>query len=170
MHADQLSPLGGAELAAELRAASADHLEFVSDRGVDALLEAGVIPVLCPVVPLYLRLEQEAPARRMIDRGLPIAISTDFNPGSCYLQSMPEVMTWAALRYRMTAAEALTAATLNAACSLGRGDRLGTIEPGKQADFVCLDVQNHVHLVYEIGRNAVRWVVKGGKLVHERGS
>ena len=106
----------------------------------------------------------------MIDRGLPVAISTDFNPGSCYLQNMTEVMAWAALRYRMTAAEALTAATLNAACSLGRGHLLGTLEPGKQADFVCLDVPNHVHLVYELGRNAVRWVVKGGNLACERGS
>jgi imidazolonepropionase len=170
MHADQLSASGGAELAAELGAHSADHLEFVTDRGIDALLEASVIPVLCPIVPLYLRIDAEAPARRMIDRGLPIALSTDFNPGSSYLQNMPEVMAWAALRYRMSAAETLTAATLNAACSLGRGDRLGTIEAGKQADLVCLDVPNHVHLVYELGRNAVRWVVKDGAIAHERAS
>jgi imidazolonepropionase len=168
LHADQLSQLGGAELAAELGAASADHLEFVSDRGIEALARAGVIPVLCPIVPLYLRVEQEAPARRMIDAGLPVALSTDFNPGSSYLQSMPEVLTFAALRYRMSAAEALTAATLNAACSLGRGDRLGTIEIGKQADFILLDVPNHRHLVYELGRNSVRSVVKRGEVVLER--
>jgi imidazolonepropionase len=168
IHADQLTPLGGAELAAELRAASADHLEFVSDRGIDALASAGVIPVLCPIVPLYLRVEKEAPARRMIDAGLPVAISTDFNPGSCYLQSMPQVLAFAALRYRMSAGEALTAATLNAACSLGRGDRLGTLEVGKDADLVVLDVPNHRHLVYEIGRNAVRTVVKRGRIVIER--
>jgi imidazolonepropionase len=168
LHADQLTPLGGAELAAELGAASADHLEFVTDRGIEALARAGVIPVLCPVVPLYLRLPQEAPARRMIAAGLAPAVSTDFNPGSCYLQSMPETLSWAALRYRMTAAEALTAATLNAACSLGRGEELGTLEVGKRADVAVLDVPNHRHLTYELGRNPVRAVIKGGAVVHER--
>ncbi|MEX1026011.1 MAG: imidazolonepropionase [Planctomycetota bacterium] len=165
MHVDQLSPLGGAELAAELGATSADHLEFVSDRGIDALGEAGVVPVLCPVVPLYLRVDQEAPARRMIDRGLAPALSTDFNPGSCYLQSLAEVASWAALRYRMTAEECLTAITLNAAASLGRADRLGSLEVGKQADLVVLDVPNLAHLVYELGRNPVRAVVKRGEVV-----
>lgn len=165
MHVDQLSSLGGAELAAELGAKSADHLEFVSDRGIDALGEAGVVPVLCPVVPLFLRIDKEAPARRMIDRGLAPAISTDYNPGSCYLQSLPEVASWAALRYSMTAEECLTAMTLNAAASLGRGDRVGTLEAGKQADLVVLDVPNLAHLVYELGRSPVRQVVKRGKLV-----
>jgi imidazolonepropionase len=168
MHADQLSALGGAELAAELGAASADHLEFVTERGIEALARSRVIPVLCPIVPLYLRVNQEAPARRMIDAGLAPALSTDFNPGSCYLQSMPQVLVFAALRYRMSAAEALTAATLNAACSLGRGDRLGTIEVGKQADLLVLDLANHRHLVYELGRNAVRAVVKRGEIALER--
>ena len=167
IHADQLSPLGGAELAAELGAARADHLEFIDARGIEALAGAGVVPVLCPVVPLYLRVAQEAPARAMVDAGLAPALSTDFNPGSCYLQSLPEVMTWAALRYRISAAEALCAATLNAACSLGRGDRIGTIEPGKQADLVVLDVPNHRHLVYELGRNPVAAVVKRG-IVRDR--
>jgi imidazolonepropionase len=169
VHADQLTQLGGAELAAEVGAASADHLEFVSEHGIEALAAAGVTAVLCPLVPLYLRVDQEAPARRMIDAGVPVALSTDFNPGSCFVQSMPEVLAFAALRYRMSAAEALTAATLNAACSLGRGDRVGTIEVGKQADLVCLDVPNHIHLVYEIGRNAVRAVVKRGAVAFERG-
>ena len=168
MHADQLSLLGGAELAAELGAASADHLEFVDERGIGALARAGVVPVLCPVVPLYLRVDREAPARALIAAGLAPALSTDFNPGSCYLQSMPEVLTWAALRYRMTAAETLTAATLNAACSLGRGDRLGSLEAGKDADLAVLDLPNHRHLVYELGRNPVRAVVKRGRVVHER--
>ena len=169
MHVDQLSPLGGAELAAELGAHSADHLEFVSDAGIGALEEASVIPVLCPLVPLYLRIEQEAPGRRMIDRGLAPAISTDFNPGSCFVQSMPEVMTWAALRFRMSAAECLTAATLNAAASLGRADRLGTIEVGKRADLVVLDQPSHRFLCYEFGRNAVRAVVAKGTVVRELG-
>jgi imidazolonepropionase len=168
LHADQLSLLGGARLAAELGAASADHLEFVDDAGIDALHAAGVVPILCPVVPLFLRIEREAPGRRMIDRGLPVAISTDFNPGSCYLQSLPTALAWASLRYRMSAAEALTAATLNAAASLGRAGRIGTLETGKDADFVVLDVPNHRHLVYEQGRNAVRAVVKKGRVAWRR--
>jgi len=168
LHVDQLTPLGGAELAAELGAASADHLEFVSERGIEALAAAGVVPVLCPLVPLYLRVEREAPARRMIEAGLAPALSTDFNPGSCYTQSMPEVLTWAALRLRMSAAECLTAATLNAAASLGRAGELGSLEVGKRADVLVLDVPNHEHLCYEFGRNPVRAVIKDGVLVHER--
>jgi imidazolonepropionase len=104
----------------------------------------------------------------MIDAGLAPAVSTDFNPGTCYLSSLPEALSWAALRYRMTAGEALTAATLNAACSLGRGSRLGSIEEGKQADLVVLDVPNHKHLVYELGRNPVRAVIKAGEVVLDR--
>ena len=152
----------------QLGAASADHLEYISDRGIESLAEAGVVPVLCPLVPLVLRQAQEAPARRMIAAGLAPALATDFNPGTCFTQSIPEAITWAALRLRMSAGECLTAATLNAAASLGRGARLGALEPGRQADLVVLDVPNHVHLVYEHGRNAVRAVVKRGRVVLER--
>jgi imidazolonepropionase len=106
----------------------------------------------------------------MIEAGLAPALATDFNPGSCYLQSMPEVLSWAALRYGFSAGEALTAATLNAACSLGSGDRLGTLEPGKEADLLVLDLPNHRHLTYELGRNPVRAVVKGGRVVLQRPS
>lgn len=164
MHVDQLSPLGGAELAAELGVQSADHLEFVSDRGIEALGRAGVVPVLCPLVPLYLRVEREAPARRMIDAGLPVAISTDFNPGSCPQQSLPVVMTWAALRYRMSAAECLTAATLNPACSLGRGAQIGTLEPGKRADLAIFSCSNLRQLVSEFGSSPVRAMVVRGRV------
>ncbi|HED63992.1 MAG TPA: imidazolonepropionase [Planctomycetes bacterium] len=166
LHVDQLTALGGAQLAAEVGARSADHLEFVDPRGIEAMAEAGVVPVLCPLVPLYLRVEQEAPARRMIDAGLAPALATDFNPGSCYCMSLPEVMTFAALRYRMSAAECLTAATLNAAVSVDRGRELGTLEVGKRADLVVLDHPNHLHLAYEFGRNPVRAVVIDGRIVH----
>ena len=165
MHVDQLTSLGGAELAAELGAASADHLEHVSEVGIAALAERGVQPVLCPLVPLYLGESQEAPARRMIDAGCAPALSTDFNPGSCYCMSLFEVMSWAALRYGMTAAEALTGATLNAACSLGLGGELGSVEVGKRADLVVTDLPNHAHLTYELGRNPVVGVIKGGAVV-----
>lgn len=168
LHADQLSLLGGAQLAAQLQADSADHLEYIDEAGIQALGAAGVVPVLCPLVPLTLRQEREAPGRRMVDAGLAPAISTDFNPGSCYLQSLPVVLAFAALRYRFTAAEALCAATLNAAASLGRAARLGSLEVGKDADLVVLDQPNHKHLVYELGRNAVRAVVKRGRVVVRR--
>lgn len=168
LHVDQLTPLGGAELAAELGAASADHLEHVSPAGVEALARAGVVPVLCPLVPLYLRQAQEAPARAMVDAGLAPALSTDFNPGSCTAMSLTDTMTFAALRYRMGAAECLTAATLNPACSLGRGHEIGSLEVGKRADVVVLDTPNHVHLVYDFGRNPVRAVVVRGKVVRDR--
>ncbi len=168
LHVDQLTALGGAELAAELGAHSADHLEYVSDDGISALAAAGVVPVLCPLVPLYLRVEQEVPARRMVGAGLAPALATDFNPGSCFTQSMPEVITWAALRLRFSVEECLTAATLNAAASLGRGASLGSLEAGKRADLVVLDVPNHRFLAYEFGRNPVRAVVKAGAVVLDR--
>ncbi|MHC4376379.1 MAG: imidazolonepropionase [Planctomycetota bacterium] len=167
LHVDQLTPLGGAQLAAELGAATADHLENVSPAGIEALASAGVQPVLCPLVPFFIRAsEQEAPGRRLAEAGLAPVISTDFNPGSCYTQSMPEVCTWSALRYGYSAAECLVAATHNAACSVGRGERLGAIEPGKQADFVWLDGPNLEHLTYEFGRSPVRAVYKAGECVH----
>jgi imidazolonepropionase len=168
LHVDQLTPLGGAELAAELGAASADHLEHISADGISALGEAGVVPVLCPLVPLYLGQDQEAPGRALVNAGLAPALATDFNPGSCYTQSMGEVLTWSALRFGFSAAEALTAATLNAACSLDLSKRVGSLEVGKVADVLVLDLPGHRHLTYEFGRNPVRAVVKAGELVHER--
>lgn len=166
MHVDQLTPLGGAELAASLGARSADHLEHVSEDGIAALGEAGVVPVLCPVVPLYLRETAEAPARRMVEAGLAPALSTDYNPGSCYLQSLFEVMSWSALRYGFSAAEALTAATLNAAASVDLAGDRGTIEAGKRADLVVTDLPGHLHLTYELGRSPVRAVVKNGRIAY----
>jgi imidazolonepropionase len=103
----------------------------------------------------------------MVRAGLAPALATDFNPGSCFLQSIPEVLSFAALRYGFSAGEALTAATLNAACSLGLGADRGSLEVGKRADLLVLDLPNHKHLTYELGRNPVRAVVKDGKLVHQ---
>jgi len=168
MHVDQLTPLGGAELAAELGAASADHLEYVSERGIEALAAAGVVPVLCPLVPLFLRESKEAPARRMVEGGLAPALSTDFNPGSCYCMSLFEVMSFAALRYGFSAAEALTGATLNAAASLGLAGDRGSLEVGKRADVVVTDLPNHLHLTYELGRSPVVTVIKDGAVVYRR--
>ena len=166
-HDAQLTPLGGAELAAELSAASADHLEHVSESGIEALAGAGVIPVLCPLVPLQLRESQEAPARRMVEAGLAPALATDFNPGSCYVQSMPEVLSWAALRYGFSAAEALTAATLNAACSLGLGADRGSLEPGKLADLMAVE-GNPLEDISVLER--VRFVLVGGRVALQDGA
>ena len=166
LHVDQLTPLGGAQLAAELGARSADHLEHVSDVGIEALAGAGVVATLSPLVPLYLRETQEAPARRLVEGGVAVALSTDFNPGSCYCLSQFEVCSWAALRYGFSAAEALTAASLNGAASLDLAADRGTLEVGKRADLVVTDLPNHHHLTYELGRNPVRAVVKDGRVVH----
>lgn len=169
LHVDQLSDLDGAALAAELGAATADHLEYTNDAGIEAMLRAGVQPVLCALVPLFLRIdERETPARRMIEAGLAPVVATDFNPGSCFSQSMPGSMAWSALRLRLSAAEALCGATLNAACSLGLGHDRGSLEVGKRADFLVLDVPNHRHLVYEQGRNPVRRVFVGGEMLVDR--
>ena len=170
LHVDQLSPLGGAQLAAELGAASADHLEWVDGQGMAAMAEAGVAPVLCPLVPLFLGESKEAPGRAMIDAGLAPVLSTDFNPGSCYLQSLPEVASWGALRYGFQAAEGLTAITLNAAASLGRGAGMGSLEAGKQADICVTDLPSHRHLAYELGRSPVRAVIKAGRVVFQSNS
>lgn len=169
LHVDQLSPLGGAQLAAELGADSADHLECISEDGIQALGEAGVVPVLCPLVPLFIGQTEEAPGRRIVEAGLAPAIATDFNPGSCYVQSLPEAMSWAALRYGLSAAECLVGATQNAACSLRRGETHGTIEVGKQADLVLTDLPRLEHLTYELGRSPVCLVIKRGAVVYERG-
>ncbi len=168
LHVDQLTSGGGAELAAEVGAATADHLEHVSEAGLAALAEAGVQPVLCPLVPIYLREPAEAPGRRIVDTGLAPVLSTDFNPGSCMLQSLPEVVTFAALRYGFRAAESLTACTLNAAASLGLAEDRGSLEVGKRADLLVLDLPNLEHLAYEFGRNPVRAVVKSGRIVCQR--
>ena len=124
---------------------------------------------MCPLVPLFIGQEEEAPGRRIIDLGLAPAVATDFNPGSCYVQSLPEALSWAALRYGMSAAECLVSATLNAACSLQRGDRLGTLEVGKQADLVITDLPRLEHLSYELGRSPVQAVIKRGEVVYQRG-
>ncbi len=170
MHVDQLTSFGGAELAAELGASSADHLEHVTEHGIAALAERGVQPVLCPLVPLYLRETQEAPARAMVAAGLAPALSTDFNPGSCYCMSLFEVMSWGALRYGFSSGEALTAATLNAACTLGLGADRGTLEVGKRADLVITDLPSAKHLTYELGRSPVRHVIKDGRMAWDASS
>jgi imidazolonepropionase len=167
-HADELAPIGGAELAAELSAASADHLVMISDAGIDAMAESGVTPVLLPATVFSLGLDEPAPARKMIARGLPVALATDFNPGTSFTQSMPEVINIACCMMRLTVAEAINAATVNAAWSLDRGEMIGSIEKGKKADLIILDCKSHLFLGYRLGWNPVYRVIKNGKPVYER--
>lgn len=161
VHAEELTSSGGAELAASLGAVSADHLEHISDEGIEALERGGVVGVLLPGVSFFLN-HQYAPARHLIDAGVPVAIATDFNPGSCMSYSMPLMMTIACTQMGMSPEEAITAATLNAAAALNLSQEIGSIEIGKKADLVLLDIPNYSFLAYHFGENHVGKVVKRG--------
>ncbi|MCU0292521.1 MAG: imidazolonepropionase [Thermoanaerobaculaceae bacterium] len=163
LHADELCNLGGAELAAELGAASASHLLHVSDAGIAALAAAGTVAVALPGVSFFLR-DRFAPVRKLVEAGVPVALATDCNPGSSHTESMPQILALACMGAGLYAEEALVAATLNAAAALGRADRLGSIETGKRADLVVLDAPDPKHLVYHFGVNLVRHVVKAGRV------
>jgi imidazolonepropionase len=165
LHADEFADSGGAELAAALGAFSADHLMAVSDAGIEALARSGVTAVLLPGTSFFLMKKQYAPARRLVEAGVPVALATDCNPGSSHTESMPMVFLLAVLQLGLTIEESLTAATLNAACSLGLGEEIGSVEAGKRADLVLLDAPNVLHLAYHYGINPVAAVVKGGRVV-----
>lgn len=165
MHADELEPIGGAELAAEIGAVTADHLVAVSDNGIQKMKEANVIPILLPATTFSLGLKKYAPARKMIKEGLPIAIATDFNPGSCNCDSMQTVISLACLQMKILPAEAITASTINAAYSLELGDKIGSIEVGKQADILIMDMPSYKYLPYHLGSNCVEIVIKKGRIV-----
>jgi imidazolonepropionase len=166
LHADEFADSGGALLAAELGALSADHLIAVSPRGIEALARAGVTAVLLPGTSFFLMKHRWAPARRLVEAGVPVALATDCNPGSSHTESMPIVLTLAVFELGLSVEESLTAATLNAACCLGLGGEVGSIEPGKRADLVLLAEPNLLHLAYHFGVNPVAAVVKGGRVVH----
>jgi imidazolonepropionase len=166
LHADELaSGFGGAELAAELGARTADHLVRISPAGIDALARADVTAVLLPGTSFFLGLDAHAPARRLIEAGVAVALATDCNPGSCPIESMAVVVGLACLLYRLTPAEALCAATLNAAWALGLHTRLGSLEAGKQADVLALAEPSHEAIPYRFGSNLVAAVWKAGRRV-----
>jgi imidazolonepropionase len=164
MHVDQLSDSGGAALAAELGAATADHLEHTSARGILALQAAGVQPVLLPGSVYALGSTRYPNAREMIQAGLAVVIATDFNPGSSPTPSMPMILSLACTQMKMTPSEALTAATINAAYSLGRGHEIGSLEPGKRADFVIHDCRDYREIAYFFGAPSVQGVYIEGRL------
>jgi imidazolonepropionase len=162
LHADQLTAGGGAELAAELGALSADHLEFVSDHGIQALAEAGVVAVGLPLASLYLR-QPFLPARRLVGAGVPVAIASDFNPGSAPSYHLPAALTLACLQLGMTPAEALKGATLYGARAVGRESSVGSLEPGKAADFAVIDAPDVTHWLYHLRPNACLMTAVGGQ-------
>ena len=167
VHADELAGGGGAELAAAMGAVSAEHLIHASPAGIEALAEAGVIAVLLPGTSFYLAGGHYAPARAMIAAGVAVALATDANPGTSPTENMGFVLNLACLYLKMIPAEALTAATLNAACAVGRGQVVGTLEPGKLADLVVFDAPDHTYLPYHYGTNLARLVIKRGKVAYQ---
>jgi len=165
VHADELSPLGGAELAGRLKAVSADHLLCITDAGIEALAESGTIATLLPGTAFFLGVDY-APARKLIERGLPIALASDCNPGTCPTENLPLVGTMACTQMKMLPGEVVTALTLNAAAALGRSDRIGSLEVGKQADLVIYDVPDYRQIFYHFGVNHVERVLKRGRVVY----
>ena len=162
LHADQLTNTGGAELCAEMGAVSADHLENISDRGIDALSRSGTVAALLPGCSFFLKM-QYPPARKMIEAGIPVALATDFNPGSCMTQNLQMIMSIACTQMRMTTAEAIKAVTLNAARALDRKD-IGNIQTGMKADLALFDAPNYQFIPYNFAQNHIRFVVKSGQL------
>jgi imidazolonepropionase len=166
IHADQITQMGASRLAAEVGCVSADHLERIDEGGIEALASAGVVGGLLPACSFYLGVAQ-APARRLLDGGVEVAFATNYNPGSSMVESLPLTLSIACTQMRVTPSEAVTGATAVAAKALRRGDRLGRVAPGMEADLVILSVPGVDEWLSEVGRNAVRTVLKRGRVVHE---
>lgn len=167
IHADEIKPLGGAELAAEVGCITADHLVAASDEGMKKMAESRVIANLLPATSFNLQTGNFAKARKMIETGIPVSLSTDYNPGSCPTENMQLVMSFASLIMKMTPEEVITAATMNGACALGLEKKIGSIKKGKQADIVIFDSPNLNYIIYHFGINHVEKVIKKGIIVRE---
>lgn len=167
IHAEQLTNFGGSLLAAELRAVSADHLDYIDDKSIERLKEAGTIATLLPGVSLFLG-EKMPDARMLIARGLPVALATDCNPGSCMSENIQLMMSLGAMQMRMTPEEVITAVTINAAAALDLSGSIGSIEVGKKADVLIFDIPNYAYLPYHFGVNHLTHVIKDGRAVLEK--
>ncbi len=165
IHADEMSDGGGALLAAKVKAVSAEHLGSTRGKGIEAMARAGVVPVLLPSTSLFLGLASKPDARAMIEAGCPVALATDFNPGSSPTWNLALVAALACATLRMTPEEAITAITRNAAAAVSRVDRAGQIAPGRRADLVLLSEPSYLHLPYRLGTNLVRTVIRAGRVV-----
>ncbi len=164
IHADELASVGAAEVAGKVKAVSAEHLLYPSQAGLALMKQAGTIAVLLPGTSLTIK-KNYAPARKMIEMGIPVALATDHNPGSCTIENMPFIIGLACLYLGLTPAEAICAATYNAACAIKRGDKIGSVEEGKQADLLIMDIPNYRYIPYHYGVNYVKTVVKKGRIV-----
>ena len=164
IHADEIEEIGGAVLAGEMGAISAEHLIATGEKGMASMAKGGVIADLLPCTSFYLN-KTFAPARRMIELGIPVAIASDFNPGSCPSLNLQLAMSMGYIKYRMTPEEILTAVTINAACSCGMEQKIGTLEVGKQADLVLWNAPDMEMLVYRFGSNLAKTVIKKGEIV-----
>jgi imidazolonepropionase len=169
VHAEEFVPQGGAALAAEVGAVSAEHLIAITDEGIARLAASDTAALLLPGVSFFLMTSKRAPARRLIEAGAVVALSTDFNPGSSHILSMPFILQLGVFTLGLTVEEAVNACTGNAAYAIRRHETVGSLEEGKKMDLVLCDVPDHVSLAYEAGRNPVRTVIKNGKVVVEDG-
>ncbi len=167
IHVNEFKDIGGVQLAVRLCITSADHLDNIKHRDILKLKERGIICVLLPGVPFFLMKDNYAPGRKMIEEGLPIALATDFNPGTCPCGNIQMIVTLACLKLGMTPSQAINAVTINAAHAVGMADRIGSIEVGKQADIIILDIQDYNQLPYYFGTNHVKNVLKKGRLIVE---
>lgn len=170
IHADEIVPLQGAELAGSMGAVSAEHLLAASDEGIAAMAEAGVTAILLPGTSFYLMLDKYAQARKMIEKGVRVAIATDYNPGTCPTENLQSIMTFACYGMKMTPEEIIKGMTLNAAHGVDRNKEIGSLEVGKKADILILNAPNLEYVVYHFGINHVNTVIKNGKVVVEDGS
>ena len=168
IHADQLSPGRGAELAAEMGAFSADHLEYISPTGIERMAEKGVVAVLLPGASFFLGIKKFPPARELIQKGISVSLATDLNPGSSMTESLPLMMTMGCTMFRMIPKEVIQATTIHAARSMGRENEIGSLEVGKIADVLLLDIPNYNYLPYHFGVNHTGYVIKRGKIVYQR--
>ena len=168
IHADQLSPGGGAELAAETGALSADHLEYISRKGIEKMAAKGITAVLLPGASFFLSMKKYPPAREMIEGGLAVCLATDLNPGSSMTESLPLIMTMGCTMFKMSPKEVIQGTTIYAARSMDREKKIGSLETGKQADLLLLDIPNYRYLPYHFGVDHVELVIKKGRIVYQR--